>query len=212
MKEIIAKIIEVVKPPIKVLLPAVWLFSAIMIFLPEAMLVKLNLFEWQNVNGFYLGLTFLITTCFILIYILSSLLTFIGSLWNKATQNWRMMKKIQNLNSFEQQIIYEMYNSPNYTLHLDLNQPMIKGLLSRNYIYMGSMQSVEIGLDNSMYTYFTLQPPVYKALDYYEPKFKNGIGKIQKKLDSSKNVQEQEKYQKELDEFRMIYNRIYKRR
>ena len=54
---------------------------------------------------------------------------------------------------------------------MDYNQPLIQGLLARNYIYMGGQQQVTLDVfTNCIPARFTLQPYVYQTLDHYKPK------------------------------------------
>ena len=68
--EWLSKLVNVLKIPLKILLPAAWLFSGLMTLLPAEVLEKFSLLDWKNENGFVFGLLFLITSCLIAIYVI----------------------------------------------------------------------------------------------------------------------------------------------
>ena len=172
---------EWLKIPLNILLPAVWLFCGAVLICPEAYLSKLFILEWREENGFSIGLTFVITSCLLVIYALFFLFKLGSSIWYKATFKYSTMKKLSKMNDTEQAIIIKLYTSPGYTSQLDYNQPLTQGLLARNFIYMGSQQQVTLdAFTNCILAHFTLQPFVYQTLDYYKQKIVKEITKLEK--------------------------------
>lgn len=128
----------------------------------------------------------------------------------KVTNKRRIMKTISEMSDIEQGIIFKLYNSPGYTSVLDYNQPITQGLLSRNYIYAGSMQQVAMSyFDNAMPIRFTLQPFVYQALDYYRPKIKKEIEKKEAKLAKVKDNDKKKRMNEELENIKANFSYIY---
>ena len=198
------------KIPINVLLPALWLFSGILLWLPSGILEKIHLKNWCDENGFSIGLAFIITTCLLLVYFLFYLKELLVTVYYKATNKRKTMKKISEMSDIEQGIIFTLYNSPGYTSVLDYNQPIIQGLLSRNYIYAGSMQQVTMSyFDNAMPIRFTLQPFVYQTLDYYRPKIKKEIEKKEAKLAKVKDNDKKKRMNEELENIKANFSYIY---
>lgn len=157
-----SKVVDVLKIPLKILLPALWLFSGALTFLNEDVLTKLYLLEWKNENGFILGLIFVITSCFIVVYACFHLKDRLSNLIFKLTLKRKTMKRIFKLNDMELSVILRLYNSPGYSYTLDYNEPIIQGLLARNLIYSGSQQRVTMSVvDNAVPLRLTLQPFVY---------------------------------------------------
>ena len=116
------------------------------------------------------------------------------------------------MNDTEKNIIFSLYNSPGYTCELDYNQPLIQGLLARNYIYMGGQQQVTLDVfTNCIPARFTLQPYVYQTLDHYKPKIKEYIRKMEKRVSKAKRTSKKEKLKSELEIIRENYNRMYQR-
>lgn len=205
-----SKIMGVLKIPLKILLPTLWLFSGVLTLLTEDILKKLNLFEWRNENGFILGLIFAITSCLIVVYVFFHLMDTLSNLIFKLTLKRKTMKRIVKLNDAELAIIIKLYNSPGYSCTLDYNEPIIQGLLARNFIYSGSQQRVTVSIfDNAVPLRLTLQPFVYKALNHYKPKFENEIRKLENKASREKDAVKKAKFTEQLnnskENFRMIY-------
>ena len=114
---------------------------------------------------------FLIVTCLLIIYVVYFGITLIRSVFLNITRNRRTINKISRMNDMEQAIIFHMYNKPGYTMELDYNDPITKGLLARNYIYTGNNQIISMDVfTNALPIKATLQPFVYQAIDAMKPK------------------------------------------
>lgn len=208
--EWLSKLVNVLKIPLKILLPAAWLFSGLMTLLPSEVLGKLSLLEWKNDNGFVFGLLFLITSCLIAIYVIYFAKEKISDVIFQATLNRKTIKRISKLDDTRLAIIISMYNSPGYTKVLNYCEPLVQALLSEQYIYGGGEQLVSMNmLTNQVPVKFTLQPYVYRALDYYKPKIEEEIRKLTKKVNGEKNPTKKEKLQEELSDSKDIYNAFY---
>ncbi len=199
------------KIPLKILLPALWIFSGTMILLPDEWLQKLYLLEWAQKNGFAFGLIFVVDSCLLLVYLVFYAAKKVCSLYYKLTLKRRTFKNITNMSDIQQAIIYKLYNSPGFTAQLDFNQPVVQGLLGLNYIFMGGQQQVTMyRLSNSIPALFTLQPFVYQALDHYRPKLEKEIEKMERKTgkvkDASKKKLLAEKLQNAREHYDVMYN------
>lgn len=199
------------KIPLKILLPALWIFSGTMILLPDEWLQKLYLLEWAQKNGFAFGIIFVVVSCLLLVYLVFYAAKKVSSLYYKLTFKRRTFKNITNMSDIQQAIIYKLYNSPGFTAQLDFNQPVVQGLLGLNYIFMGGQQQVTMyRLSNSIPALFTLQPFVYQALDYYRPKVEKKIEKLERKTvrakDNSKKKLLAEKLQNAREHYDVMYN------
>ena len=187
MEGIIKKIIEYIKIPLKVLLPAVCIFSGFVLLASDNLLGKLNLLEWSNKNGFVFGLLFIISLSLIIVYFLLFLKDTAFLVWNKSNHLRKHFKRIVELNDMELAIIAYMYNSPGYTQSLDYNKAIVQGLASRGYIYSGGSQYVRMSvLDPSLHINFCLQTFVWKALDKYLPILYQKCEKLSKELPKTK--------------------------
>ncbi len=210
--EIKLNIPEWLKIPLYILLPSVWLGSGMLLLLPDKWLDILYLLSWRNEKGFSIGLAFIVSSCLLLVYLFFYLRKVVLTVKYNLTVKRKTIRKISNLNDTEKNIIFNLYNSPGYTCELDYNQPLIQGLLARNYIYMGGQQQVTLDVfTNCIPARFTLQPYVYQTLDHYKPKIKEYIRKMEKRVSKAKRTSKKEKLKSELEIIRENYNRMYQR-
>ena len=197
-----------IKIPLKILIPGAFFLSASLAFLPSNILSRLYLLDWRNEYGFYIGLTFLASTTLIIIY---ALYYFKSVISDKFFKKRYTLRKIQELNEAELSVIFGLYHSDGYTAKLDLNQPIIKGLLMRSYIYAGGSQLVTANpYTNSLPINCTLQPYVYQALTYGERKLKNRLEKLEKRIQNAKNNQKRERLQSKYNDLEEISDTFYK--
>ena len=199
------------KIPLKILLPATWLFSGSLLLLPVEWLQKLYLLEWAQKNGFIFCLLFAITSCLLLMYIMFYAKNGVSAKLHKLTFKRNTLRNIMASGDIEQCVIYKLYNSPSYTLKLNYNQPVMQGLLSRGYVYIGHQQAVTLDpFNNSIPALFTLQPFVYQALDYYQPKLEKKINRLIQKSKKVKSTCKKdaiiEQLQKEKEYYELVYN------
>lgn len=206
----ISKLYNSLKIPLKIVLPAVWLFSGTLTLLSDEWLTKLNLLEWKNEYGSALGLAFLISSCLIIVYIGYFLIVKAFGLYIHLTRNRRTMKRLGNMSSSQFAIIIKLYKSYNYTGTLNISDPLVQSLLAGGYIYAGGSQLVTADLyQNAIYAKFVLQPFVCWALDYYKSNFERDIRKVEDKIAKEKDVTKREHLEDELSESREIYRMIY---
>lgn len=191
----IAKLINILKIPLRILLPAACIFSGFLLFSNDEFLGKMNLLSWSNENGFIFGLLFLISLSFILVYLFAFIINQSKYIWAKVTLDRSNIKKIIELNITEQTILAQLYNAPAYTAQYDYNQPIIKGLVSRNYLYGGHQTVATSIFSNKLPVNLTLQPFVWKTLDKYLPIFKENIINLDNKLSRVKNKKRKERIQ-----------------
>lgn len=173
--------------PLKIFLPAVWLVSGALLLMPVDWRVKLYLDQWCNQYGFYIGLSFLISSALVALYVLYFAKNIIGFGFYKLTYKKRWVKKVMDLNYAEQGVVLTLYHSNECTASFDYNQPIIKSLLARGFIYSGSSQVVTGSLyRDGLPILYTLQPEVYQALEYDQIKLEKKIKRLDKKLKREK--------------------------
>lgn len=200
------KIIDILKIPLKVLLPAAWLFSAAMILFPNSWLEKLGLLQCKEESQFVLGLIFLITSCLILVYVFIYLKGQIINIISKLFMNRSTIKAFSKMSDTEKSIILKVYHSPNITCELDYGQPVVKGLIARHYLYGGGDQLVRTSIfSTAMPVKLTLQPFIYNALNYYKDKLDKEIKKAEKKISKAKNQTKISKLSNSLEELKGYY-------
>ena len=198
------------KIPLKILLPALWIFSGIMILLPDEWLQKLYLLEWAQKNGFVFGLVFIIVTCLLLVYLFYYSEKKASSLYHKLTFRRKALKRINSLSDVQQAIIYKLYNSPGFTAQLDYNHPVVQGLLGAKFIFMGGLQQVTVyRFSNNIPLLFTLQPFVYQSLDHYRPKVEKKIEKLERKGERKKSPSKRARLAEQLRKAKEYYDVVY---
>lgn len=198
------------KIPINILLPAVCLVSGTLLFLPDEWLEKFYLLEWCQKNGFAIGLSFIISLCLLAVYLFFYLKKIFSVGMYNLTFKRKTLGRINKMNDAEIATIIRLYNAPGYTAQLDYNQPLVQGLLARNYIYMGRQQQVTLDVySNSIPAYFTLQPFVYQTLDHYKPKIEKAIAQKAEKVSKEKKPEKKAKLSEELSNMRENYNYMY---
>ena len=185
------------KIPLYILIPTVLIVSGILISLPPEYLIKLHLEEWCEAHGFGLGIAFVTSIALIGVYIFYYLIGVVKYLGYLATYKWLTLYRISKLSYAEQGILIHLFNSPGYTAQLDFNQPMVKGLLSRQLIYTGSTQLVTTNpYTNQVPILCALQPAVYQTLEYLDNKIKNKKEKIEHRIANTKNLSKERNYKR----------------
>lgn len=186
--ELWSKLIEIIKIPLKILLPSVWVFSTILLFSSDSFIEKINLVEFREKNGFYFGLIFLISTSLIIIYLIHFLYQKIYKLISAHNANKKNLKIIFNLNEVEQGCILKLYNSEIYTECLSYTEPIVKGLIARRFIYIGNNAQLEMDYNGDYGVKCTLQPHVYNALRWGEEEISKKMKKLLKRKSQKKNT------------------------
>lgn len=198
------------KIPINILLPAVWLVSGMLLFAPDSILIKLHLSEFCLQYGSIIGIVFVVSTALLMVYLCFYIKRIVAVLFEEATRNRRTMRRFSKLNDTEQAIIVNLYNSPGYTDELDLNQPIVQGLLSRKYIYTGEIQQVTTSVfSNALPVRVTLHPFVYQALDYYRPKAQKELRKLEQKINKQNDQEKKDALIEEMNVLRENVDYIY---
>ena len=198
------KILDVLKIPLKVLLPAIWLFSGFLILAQEDILVALGMLQWKKENLFLLGLLFLLSSCLIVVYVLWFVIDKVVKIIRQITLPRRTAKTFMKMSVPEVSVILGLYKSPNHTHYLDINEPVIQGLLAKDYIYMGSRQQA-VPSDHKILTKFTLQPSVYQAMEYLINKLQVEINKTESRLKRSKNEKQKTRLKAKLTELQTYW-------
>lgn len=208
--ELTLNIPDWLKIPINILLPALWLVSGILLFLPDTVLEQFYLLDLCNKHGSKIGLAFVVTSALLFMYAFFFVKKLISAIIYKLTFKRNTLKQIVSMSNAELYVILKLYNSHDFSCQLDFNQPIIQGLLASNYIHMGATQQVTTYYDsNALFVNATLQRFVYQTLDHYRPKMEKKIAKIEQKLSKAQTEKTKAKLRKELAEARDVFNLIY---
>lgn len=205
-----SKLLDILKIPLKVLLPASCLFSGFLSFLPDKILTKIGLLEWKNTNSFVIGLVFIISISLILVYVVFYVFQHTKSKISELTLYPRTLKNISQMSDMELSIIIDLYRAPGYSGTVDWGHPVVKGLLARNYIYAGDNAYVSLDVFTEKWPMkVTLQPFVYRTLNHYQAKVKRKLEKLEHKLAKNPRAAKAQRLQSELNNMQESYNAFF---
>lgn len=187
------KIPEWIKIPVKILLPALWLFSFLILIISEEFLNKIFLLEFRNQNGFVIGLIFIISTTLIISYGGSYLFDKIKKYINKNEK----INMLFSLTGKEKEVLFGMFNSDSKAGLFDMSDPVIHSLLNRGLIGQGQQQA------SSEYLMYGIIALNYYIFPYVVQLLENGffyLEKKQKKLNNKLKHCKNSNKKKKLDE------------
>ena len=208
MAEWFSKIISVVKIPLRILLPTVCLFSAFFVFATDEVLDKLGMLTWSKDNKFAFGISFIISMCLLLVYCISFIKSKLVEIYRNKTLNKKSLKSFADLSDAEKGIILYLYNSDGFTNTIDYANPIVKGLIYRNYIFIGNNVPCQLDWNNRIMIQGTLQPFVWQALDWLGNKADEEINKLQQKKLKCKDSKKKDKIEKEIAEIQELVSII----
>ena len=129
----LSKIPKWVKIPLKILLPALCIFSGFLLLISDKVAARLYLKEFREENGFALGIMFLITVSLILCYII---MFGIEGCKIKVYRH-SMIKKFKGLQQVHKSALYEMYREPTHSIKMELSNAVASYLLNIHAIGAG---------------------------------------------------------------------------
>lgn len=172
------KIPNWIKIPIKVLLPALTIFSALLLFLGDSAIEILHMSKFREESGFAFGLLFIITLSLELVYVAY----FIYDKYKAHSIARRVANILLKGNQVELMLLIALYNEPKKSAMFPMNDGMIARLEGKRYISK-FQQTVD-------YTYritYFIQPFVECAIDYIFNKLDKEEGKLKNKIRKSKD-------------------------
>lgn len=193
MVEWFSKILSVIKIPLRILLPTVCLFSAFFVFATDEVLDKLGMLTWSKDNKFAFGISFIISICLLLVYAISFIKNRILKVYRDKTINTKVIKSFGNLSYAEKEILLYLYKSNGYTNTIDYANPIVKGLIYRELIFIGNNVPCQLDWDNRIMIQGTLQPFIWQAFDWISNKANDEIAKLQLKKTKCKDKHKIEK-------------------
>ncbi len=146
------KIPKWIQIPLKILLPALCIFSGFLLLISDNLAEKLYLKEFRQQNGFAFGLIFTITLTLILVYIIFfASKPFIEKCKNYLVKR-RLINKFKKLQPIYKSALYEMYRTPTHSLKMEMSNAVAAYLLNIHAIGCSQLSSVGYVFD------FYLQP------------------------------------------------------
>jgi hypothetical protein len=115
-----------------------WLSSALILFVPEHTLAKLNLKEILTDYGKYIGIIFIISSAFLLVTLFSYLSRQISIRKLRNEARTTILKEIYNLGFHERALLREFYINSKDTLQLPMDNDTVVGLQNKHILYQVS--------------------------------------------------------------------------
>lgn len=216
--EWLTNLIDILKIPVKIILPTAWMFSGALSFVQDSFLQKLGLLEWRNEHKMVLGLVFLIASCLIVVYIFWFLAEKFKTVVFERIKGFILDKTLyprtahamQELSDVEIAILIALYSTPDYTKTLDCSHPVVQQLMAKQYVHMGASQLVSANrITGAISGKVTLQSRVYKTLNHYKPKLEKQIATLEKRVSKAQNESKRQAMQDKLADLKEKYYCVY---
>lgn len=188
----LSKIPNWVKIPIKILLPALAIFSGFIVLASDNVLEYLNLLEFEQKNGFAFAIVFLICVSLILCYIVSYLVDIFIKQIKAALLNEEMYKKFNNLQDVYKSTLIKIYRQPTKSLKLKISDAVTE--------YLSRIEAIgcsNISSRNLYFDYF-LQPWVTASIERFIGEHRKEIKKLEKAIPKIKDKDEQKELKENL--------------
>jgi len=137
MEKILEKLFDINKIPTKLII-VIWLSSALILFVPQQFLTKLNLDGFLHDYGKFIGISFIVSSGFTLI----ALWTYVTRLISRRRLSKKIkesiIKDINYLDSHEKALLREFFINGKHTLQLPFDNDTVVGLVNKHIIYQAS--------------------------------------------------------------------------
>ena len=202
------KIPKWIQIPLKVLLPALCIFSGFIMFASDGLIDKLYLKEFRQETGFAIGLIFVITLSLILVYLIFyATKPVIGKLKNKRLI-CNVKKQIRKLHGVEKLVLYGLYNEYNHAYSFPMNDPTVNLLFARGFLFTYNQQADVYTYDTEIGMIYTLQPIIVDSITKILEDDACEIMRIQYKISKCKDQAKKFKLEKELEDAKKYLKNI----
>ncbi len=123
------KIPKWIQIPLKILLPALCLFSGFLLLISDNFAEKLYLKEFRQANGFAFGLIFTITLTLILVYVIFFASKPLIEKFKNYLIKKRLINKFKNLETVYKSVLYQMYRTPTHSIRMEISNSVATYLL-----------------------------------------------------------------------------------
>lgn len=188
----LSKIPNWVKIPIKILLPALAIFSGFIVLASDNVLEYLNLLEFEQKNGFAFAIVFLICVSLILCYIVSYLVDIFVKQIKAVLLKEKMYKKFNNLQDVYKNTLIQIYRQPTKSLKMEMSNSVAAYLTAIRAIDRSELSDM-----GYIFDYF-LQPWVVMSIERLIEENKKYIKKLEKAIPKIKDKDEQNELKENL--------------
>lgn len=190
--EWLSKIPIWIKIPIKVLLPALAIFSGFIVLASDGVLEYLKLLEFEQQNGFAFAIVFLVCVSLIICYIASYIVDMAVKKIKAYLLKERMYKKFNNMPDVYKNILIHIYRQPTKSLQMEMSNSVAAYLTG--ICAIDRSQLSEVGC---VFDYF-LQPWVVMSIEKLIKENEKHIAKLERTISKTKDEDEQQKLKENL--------------
>ncbi len=181
----LSKIPNWVKIPIKILLPALAIFSGFIVLASDNVLEYLNLLEFEQKNGFAFAIIFLVCVSLIVCYIVSYLVDIFIKQIKAFLLKEKMYKKFNDLQDVYKSTLIKIYRQPTKSLKMEMSNSVAA--------YLTAIRAIDRSVLSDMgyiFDYF-LQPWVVMSIERLIEDNRKYIKKLEKAIPKIKDKDEQ---------------------
>ena len=193
------KIPNWIKIPVKVLLPALTIFSGLLLFLGDNAIEVLHMTKFREESGFSFGLIFIIKLSLELVYAFYYFLD--------KYKEYSITKKVANRilkgNEMEFFVLAALYNEPKKSAVFPMNDGLIARLEGKRYISKFTQT-----VDYTMRLTYFMQPFVEWAFDYIFDKTNKEEKNLKKKIAKCKDDKKIEVLKEELQKCKQFIEQL----
>ena len=137
MEKFLEKLFDINKIPTKLII-VIWLSSALILFVPQQFLTKLNLDGFLHDYGKFLGISFIVSSGFTLIALWTYISRLVGRRRSSKRVKESIIKDINYLEFHEKALLREFFINGKQTLQLPFDNDTVVGLVNKHIIYQAS--------------------------------------------------------------------------
>ena len=186
------KIPNWIKIPIKILLPALTIFSGFIVLASDGVLEYLNLLEFEQTNGFAFAIVFLVCVSLILCYIASYIVEAIVKQIKAYLLKEQMYKKFNNMPDVYKNALIQIYRQPTKSLKMEMSSSVAAYLTAIRAIDRSALSDM-----GYIFDYF-LQPWVVMSIERLIKENRKYITKLERAIPKIKDKDEKKKLQENL--------------
>lgn len=137
MEKFLEKLFDLKKIPTKFIF-VLWLSSALILFVPQTILSKLNLKEFLSEYGKFIGITFIISSAFLVVTIINYFSNKISRRKIINQTKSTILKEINQLGFHEKALLREFYINGKDALQLPFDNDTVVALVNKHILYQAS--------------------------------------------------------------------------
>lgn len=137
MEKFIEKIFNIKEMPTKIIF-VIWLCAAFILFVPEQFLTRLNLTDFLQDYGKYIGIAFVISFVFLLVAFVSNIAKYINQKRTIKRIEYEIIETINSLDFHEKALLREFFINDKNTLQLPFDNDTVAGLVNKYILEQAS--------------------------------------------------------------------------